>query len=338
MSSPCSRRSAADWPSRTGPSRTGPSRTGPSRTGPSRTGPSRTGPSRTGPSPAAGRAQRVQDRQGPHALAQVGAGGLAGLGRVAGDVDHVVGQLPGHADLLAGHRDPRHHLGRSTGEHGAELPGGGDQRSGLLGDDVHVVIERVLAGPRPDGLGQLPLDQPAERLGLDPDRVRAEVGQDTGRLREQEVTGQDGDRVAPPGVDRGTAAADLGLVHDVVVEQRGQVGQLDSHRRLDDPRVPGVAELRGQQHQQGPEPLAARRDGMPGSLGEELVIGMRRLHERRLDPGQIVKNLRRQGGVREIYRNCGDHILSRSSARANASSFRVCLICPGGQVLAQGWT
>jgi hypothetical protein len=82
----------------------------------------------------------------------------------------------------------------------------------------------------------------------------------------------------------------------------------------------------GQQDQQGPEPLAARRDGMPGGLGKELVTGMRRLHERRLDPGQIVKNLRRQGGVREIYRNCGNHTLSRSSARANASNSRVCLI------------
>jgi hypothetical protein len=57
---------------------------------------------------------------------------------------------------------------------------------------------------------------------------------------------------------------------------------------------------------------------MPGRLGEEFVIGMRRLDERLFDPGQIVKNLRRQGGVREIYRNCGDNTLSRSSARANA--------------------
>ena len=42
------------------------------------------------------------------------------------------------------------------------------------------------------------------------------------------------------------AAAHQGLVHDVVVEQRGQVGQLDRDRRLDDPRILRVAELRRQ--------------------------------------------------------------------------------------------
>jgi len=43
-----------------------------------------------------------------------------------------------------------------------------------------------------------------------------------------------------------------------------------------------------------------------------------------LDPGQVVNDLRREGGGKEIYRNCGDHMLSTSSARANASNSRVC--------------
>ncbi len=122
----------------------------------------------------------------------------------------------------------------------------------------------------------------------------------------------------------GQAAAHLGLVHHVVVEQGGQVGQLDGHRRVDDPGVPRVAELRGQQHQQGPEPLAARLDGVPGRLGEQLFAGVRRLQQRLLDPGQVAQDLRLQGGVREIYRNCCGHMLSSPSARTYASNFRVC--------------
>ena len=42
-----------------------------------------------------------QDREGGDAFAEVGAGGLAGLAGFRGDVEDVVGQLEGDADLLA---------------------------------------------------------------------------------------------------------------------------------------------------------------------------------------------------------------------------------------------
>ena len=118
--------------------------------------------------------QRVQHGQAAHPLAQVGAGCLARLRGVAGHVEDVVGQLPGHPDRLAGGLDPVHHVGRGIGEHGPEPPGRGHQRRGLLRHHPQVVLQRVLAGPRADGLGDLPADQPGERLGLDPDRVRAQ--------------------------------------------------------------------------------------------------------------------------------------------------------------------
>src|SRR5713101_8242273 len=63
---------------------------------------------------------------------------------------------------------------------------------------------------------------------------------------------------------------------------------------------------------------------MPRRLRHQFIVGVRRLAERLLDPDQIVKHLRREGGVREIYGSCGDHMLSTSSARANASNSRVC--------------
>ena len=50
-------------------------------------------------------ALRHQHRQRRHALAQVGAGRLAGLARLGGDVEDVVGELEGRADDLAVRRE-----------------------------------------------------------------------------------------------------------------------------------------------------------------------------------------------------------------------------------------
>ena len=78
-----------------------------------------------------------------HALAQVGARRLAGLHRLGGDVEQVVGELERDADRLAvpGQRlDVRR---RRAGEHAAEPGRRRDQRAGLLGDHVQVVLDRV---------------------------------------------------------------------------------------------------------------------------------------------------------------------------------------------------
>ena len=77
---------------------------------------------------------------------------------------------------------------------------------------------------------------------------------------EEHVADQDGRGVAVLGVGAGGPAADVGLVHDVVVVQRGEVGQLDAGGRRDDVAVDAGAELGGQQREQRPEPLAAGLD------------------------------------------------------------------------------
>ena len=61
------------------------------------------------------------------------------------------------------------------------------------------------------------------------------------------------------------AAAQRRLVHHVVVVERRQVGQLDHDGRGHDARRGRVAELRGEQHQQRPEPLAAGVDQVPAT-------------------------------------------------------------------------
>ena len=76
------------------------------------------------------------------------------------------------------------------------------------------------------------------------------------------------------------------LVHHVVVVQRRQVGQLDHHGRLGHTRCAGVAELRGQQDQQRPEPLPAGVDEVARRLGDERVVALGRLVQQLLDPPQ----------------------------------------------------
>ena len=95
--------------------------------------------------------------------------------------------------------------GRGAGEQAAEPRRRGDQRAGLLGDDVQVVLDRVAAA-RPDRLGDLAVHQPGERPRLQPHRLGPERSGDVRRPREQIVADQDRDRVGPAGVRAGRAA------------------------------------------------------------------------------------------------------------------------------------
>ena len=161
-----------------------------------------------------------------------------------------------------------------AGEERAVAGGGGDQRTGLAGDHAQVVLERVLAVGRAEGLEDLALDEAGEGLRLDPDGVGPEVGGQLRGLREQEVAGQDRDVVVPAGVGRRGTATQVGLVHHVVVVERGEVGQLDDAGRGEHALAAGVTGLGGQQHQQRPEPLAAGLHQVPGRLGDETGLAL----------------------------------------------------------------
>ncbi len=85
---------------------------------------------------------------------------------------------------------------------------------------------------RTAGLAHLAGNQLGECVGNHTDRVGSEQRNQPRGRGEQVVAGQDGDVVAPPGVGARRPAPHLGLVHHVVVIQRGQVHQLD-HRTGD---------------------------------------------------------------------------------------------------------
>ena len=93
--------------------------------------------------------------------------------------------------------------------------------------------------------------------GLDAERAGTELRNQDGGTRKDEVTGQDGDGVAPDLVGRRRPAAERRGVHDVVVVQRGEVRQFDDDGGLHHGGQGGVAKVGAQQGQQRADALAA---------------------------------------------------------------------------------
>ena len=131
----------------------------------------------------------------------------------------------------------------------------------------------VLVATRTDSLSDLTLYEPGEGASLDPYGVRAEVSDDRRRLSEEKVTGQDGDRVGPPGVGALRTPAQVRFVHHVVVVQRGEMGQLDDKSRGHHCCRVRIAELRREHDEQWPEPLASCVEQMVRSGVDELAVG-----------------------------------------------------------------
>ena len=164
-----------------------------------------------------------------------------------------------------------------------------------------VVVDRVDVLGRPAGLPHLAGDQLGECLRDHPHRVRAQPADQPRRRREQIVAGQDRDVVAPAGVGAGRAAADVRLVHHVVVVERGQVHQLDDRARDRHlPRVGVGPQLRGQHREQRAEPLAAGLEQVHHRVADDLVALAELLADQRLDAGNAVADTCGERGVAEL--------------------------------------
>jgi len=171
------------------------------------------------------------------------------------------------------------------------------------------VVDRSLAVLRSDALVDLAGDQALEGLGLQAHRFRTEVGQDLRGSGEQEVAGEDRDRVVPARIRRGYAAAQRGLIHHIVVVERGQVREFDDGPRRHDAGRVAVAELGGEEGEQRTEPLAARVDQVARGLGDERMIAARGRPQQFLDRAEPVANalFERRVGHREPER-LGRHL------------------------------
>ena len=87
--------------------------------------------------------------------------------------------------------------------------------------------------------------------------------------------------------------------------ERREVGQLDDDRGRQHAGRGRVAELRGEQHQHRPEPLAARIDEVPRRLGDERVVALDRVAQQRLDRVDAGPDLGLEGGIGDDERRAG---------------------------------
>ena len=60
-----------------------------------------------------------------------------------------------------------------------------------------------------------------------------EIGREIQRLREEAIAEEDAQRIPPARIDGRLAAPPFGLIHDVVVDEGGDVDQLDDHGEID---------------------------------------------------------------------------------------------------------
>ena len=181
------------------------------------------------------------------------------------------------------------------------------------------------------GLVELPHAQPLEGLGVRLDGPRAERRDQLRGAGHQHVAGEDRRRVAPHGLGAGGAPTQGGLVHDVVVVKRGDVGQLDGDpgvAHLLPGRQHGIAELGGQEREDRSQPFASglgqvgggRVDGLIGVADDLEEPGLDRVESR----GEAALELR------GVQRQRSDH--DRSIAARPRSSATGCGTTPRAAV------
>ena len=178
------------------------------------------------PQPVGGRpcfGECEQYGQGVHTFPQVGSGQLARLVGIALDIDDVITDLEYRADDPADASQTLDLILVGTGERRAELPGSRDQAGGFLRNNFQIVRDGIVATFCTFGLAHLPGHQEGEGLSDDSDRIRSQLRHQPRGRREQIISGEDRDVVAPAGVGRRGTPTHLGLIHDIVVIQGGQV-------------------------------------------------------------------------------------------------------------------
>ena len=179
-------------------------------------------------------------------------------------------------------------LGRGAAENRSQAHANREQASGLAEDQIEVLVQR-------DQLAQLfhlqqfaldhllrEFDQRVENAEI------ALLHRDLERLHVEPVAGQHALGISPLRVGRGTAAPRLGLVDDVVVNQRRGVNDLD-HRAQPNRALPLVVEqLRGKQQQGRADALAAACAQIFADLGDGLDVRDRVAAELALHRDEVV--------------------------------------------------
>ena len=174
-------------------------------------------------------------------------------------------------------------------EQAADLRAPGEEVRGLAPDDLEVLF---LGDAGVAGLGELvelALDHLQRRVAEQPHDLERVLRQRHRHRADVEVVAEQHRDVAAPARVRGQpAAAGLGAVDDVVVDERGRVDELDDGR-VEHRAIPGVAAEPGRQQQHGrPHALAAAHLDVLAHLRDELDARLEVTGELALDVRELV--------------------------------------------------
>ncbi len=230
---------------------------------------------------------KVDQRQRHLAFTQVAADRLSHCPGVAGEVEQIVHELEGDAEVEAVLAQRLLALGRDLPEHAADLRAAAEEVRRLPADDVEVLFLGDAGVAVLRQLIQLAFDHPQRDVAEQADDVELVVRErHRHRLDVQIVAEQDRDVVAPARVHGQTAAAQVRVVDDVVVDERRRVDEFD-HRRVENRAIAVVAAQarRHQQHGRTDALAAARPDVLP-DLRNQLDL---RLHVPREFPIDLLE-------------------------------------------------
>ena len=191
--------------------------------------------------------ERMDHGHRDFAFAQIAGDGLAEHIFRGGEVEHIVDDLEGHAEVASVLAERGFLLGSGAAEDGAQAHADGEQACRLAVDEVEMLVERDELAEL-FHLQQFAFDHLLREFdeGVE-DAEIALLHRDLEGLHVEPVAGQHALRIAPLRVGGGTAAAGLGFVDDVVVDQRGGVDDLDDRAQSDGALALVVEELGGEQ-------------------------------------------------------------------------------------------
>ncbi len=233
---------------------------------------------------------------------QIAPHGLAHHLLGSGEVQQVVLNLEGGADLEAELPHPARDGFARPGPGRPELTGQGDQGGGLAFDNVEVVRLGKIEPARGRHLEHLALaDDRGDLPDAQGDGLVFERAAQVEGLGDEIVPQHHGRLVAAAFVDGVTAAAEVGLVEHIVVNEGRHVDHLDHRgdgdRRLGEPLAGqrGVGRQGREKGQGGAEHLAAVALDMGAELGDGPDGGGELVAEPGLDAAQPGRQDRRDG-------------------------------------------
>jgi hypothetical protein len=233
-------------------------------------------------------AQGVDQGKGYPAFAQVREDGFAQQLFLAPEIEHVVDDLKGQAQVASVVDEPPFLLPGGPAQDGSDLAGGREERGRFFVDDVDVVLLACLQVSALMVLGQFALDHAGRDLGQDADDfgMSAFLGQPE-RPDIEVIAEQDGYVGSPPGVDGIASPSQVGVIDDIIVDQAGGMDELDQ-RRHEDMFLTAVAqELGAQDEKGGPDPLALLLEEICADFGDQPVGGSRQYLEAVLNPSEL---------------------------------------------------